>query len=51
MAPEVLLGKGYGLKADVWSFGILLCELVSGHSPFHADQPIRQYEKQLSGNY
>jgi len=34
MAPEVLRGKGYGLKADVWSFGILICELLTGHTPF-----------------
>ena len=31
-APEVLLasGDGYSFQADIWSFGILLCELISG---------------------
>jgi serine/threonine protein kinase len=31
-APEVLLGSslGYSFPADVWSFGILLCELIQG---------------------
>ena len=27
-APEVLQGIGYSFPADVWSFGILLCELI-----------------------
>lgn len=45
MAPELLLGKGYGIKADVWSFGVLICEIVCGHSPFHNEEdPIRLYE-------
>jgi serine/threonine protein kinase len=33
-APEVIKGEGYGVRADVWSFGILLCELISGELPF-----------------
>jgi len=33
-APEVLIGLGYGAKADVWSFGILICEILGGFTPF-----------------
>lgn len=30
-APEVITGKsGYSFQADLWSFGILLVELLSG---------------------
>ena len=30
-APEVLAGQqGYSYQADVWSFGIMLCVLLSG---------------------
>ena len=29
MAPEVINGKSYDEKADVFSFGIILCELIS----------------------
>lgn len=46
MAPEVILGKGYGLKADVWSFGVMLCEIICGHSPFrNVEDPVSLYEK------
>ena len=29
MAPEVLQGKVYDEKADVFSYGIVLCEMIS----------------------
>ena len=29
MAPEVLNGKKYDEKADVFSYGIVLCEIIS----------------------
>ena len=37
MAPEVILGKGYGLTADIWTFGIILYEFVCGPLPFGND--------------
>ena len=33
MAPEVLEGQ-YGTQGDMWSLGVLLYMLVSGHHPF-----------------
>ncbi|KAJ3236171.1 hypothetical protein HDU81_011103 [Chytriomyces hyalinus] len=30
MAREVLTGKGYGLKADMWSVGVMLHDILSG---------------------
>lgn len=43
-APEVLMGQnvGYSFPADIWSFGILLCELISGKLPYNdIDDPMR----------
>ena len=28
------MGTGYGYKADLWSFGILICEMIGGFTPF-----------------
>jgi len=33
-APEIFKGQEYDEKIDVFSFGILLCELVTGKQPF-----------------
>merc|ERR1711920_670173 len=34
MAPEVLLKEGHDLPVDLWCLGVLLYELLSGHTPF-----------------
>ena len=34
MSPEVFSNQSYGPRADVWSFGVLLAELVSGRRPY-----------------
>ena len=34
MAPEMIKGKRYGREVDVYSFGLILWELVSGTVPF-----------------
>lgn len=34
MAPEVITGKHYNHKADVWSLGIVFFELITGFTPF-----------------
>lgn len=34
MAPQVLNGKRYNHKADVWSLGIVFFEMLTGFMPF-----------------
>ncbi len=38
IAPEILEGKGYNHKCDVWSFGIMLHSLKYGSVPFDSEQ-------------
>ena len=37
IAPEVILGQGYGQAVDWWSIGIILYELVLSVPPFRGD--------------
>jgi len=30
-----MLGLGYNYKADIWSIGILICEMIGGFTPFN----------------
>jgi serine/threonine protein kinase len=38
MAPEILAQKPYEAKADVFSFGIVLCELVTNQVPYQQEK-------------
>lgn len=44
VAPEVLKAIGTSYEADVWSFGVLLHEIVSGETPFQAEDPQQLYD-------
>lgn len=34
MAPEIMLGKGYNLKCDLYSLGVCMFEFLCGSVPF-----------------
>ncbi|CAM8994863.1 unnamed protein product [Rhodiola kirilowii] len=41
MAPEMIKHKAYGKKVDVYSFGLILWELISGSIPYEDMNPIQ----------
>ena len=47
MAPEILLGRSYNQKADMWSIGLILFIMLTGKSPFlgRVEEEIRQQTK------
>jgi len=34
MAPEILKGDNYNMKADIWSMGVVLFEMLFGYCPY-----------------
>jgi len=48
MAPEQGLGKEIDGRADVYSLGIVLFELVTGNKPFSADTPVAIMMKHIN---
>jgi len=40
MAPEILKGKEYDFKCDLWSIGIIIYRLIFGKSPYQGENEI-----------
>jgi len=47
IAPEFLIGEPHDCRADYWSLGILIFEMVIGIPPFFDDDMPQMYEKIL----
>lgn len=45
IAPEVLLGKGYDFRIDLWSLGVITYFLLCGEPPFTANTKFDLYDK------
>lgn len=51
MAPEVASGKPYNHKVDVYSFGMILWELVAYEKPFDGMNREQFYDRVVHGGY
>jgi serine/threonine-protein kinase ULK/ATG1 len=41
MAPEILQSQKYDAKADLWSVGAILYQLVTGRPPFSGNNHVQ----------
>ena len=51
LAPEIINGKGYDCRVDIWSLGVLYFELVTGESPFTGKEETDILKAIIKGNY
>jgi len=45
MAPEILGGKDYTTKADIWSIGVCFFEMLFGRNPYTAKSIVELLNK------
>jgi len=51
VAPELLKGNLYGLKADMWSIGVIAYILLGGYPPFVEQDQQKLFKKIRKGDY
>ena len=51
MAPEIIRGDDYDKSCDLWSIGVIAFELLTGESPFYADNIVKMRNNIITGDY
>eukprot|EP01112_Ceratiomyxa_fruticulosa_P015369 TRINITY_DN450_c0_g1_i11.p1 TRINITY_DN450_c0_g1~~TRINITY_DN450_c0_g1_i11.p1 ORF type:complete len:367 (+),score=60.13 TRINITY_DN450_c0_g1_i11:54-1154(+) len=51
VAPEVLIGSGYGPEVDMWSIGVILYILLCGFPPFYDENVATLFQQIIEGAY
>jgi hypothetical protein len=49
-APEILAGTGHNQAADIFSLGVLICEMGGGFTPFREDDSMSLLDKMRQGD-
>jgi len=47
IAPEILMGKAYSEKSDIYAIGVILYEMIKGENPFRGKTPYESINKTL----
>ncbi len=50
VAPEILKGECHGKPADMWSFGVMIFEMLTGLPPFYSKDLQQHYKQILESN-
>ena len=45
MSPEVISRLPYGIEVDIWSFGIMVVEMIEKEPPFFNEPPLHAMRK------
>jgi len=51
VAPEVLLSDSYDKSVDLWSVGVITYIILSGYSPFYAEEDALMFELIMNAEY
>ena len=51
LSPEIIEGRPYSFKSDIWSLGCVLYEMCALVPPFRADDMQGLYKKVIKGKY